>query len=177
MTATSPEVTAIGKLLLNAWSAEYALRIKPVSTDRDYLNESLNWTLPQAYYAVLFSSRAVLLTDGIRMARPSEIEKLMKQWAKAGKYGPAYTQNGDPFADLIQHKIMTVPHHKHISAPEAAAIHIKLKDKVHAIGIMHETYIANRLGHFTYELLIDNLPEYIRNDFVGARACLILSDD
>lgn len=53
---------ALSKLLLNSWSAEYALRITPVVNDEQYLQSSLHWTFPQAYYSVLFSVRALLLT-------------------------------------------------------------------------------------------------------------------
>ena len=40
---------ALEKLLLNSWSAEYALRITPVVNDEQYLQSSLHWTFPQAY--------------------------------------------------------------------------------------------------------------------------------
>ncbi|GAB2547207.1 HEPN domain-containing protein [Spirosoma aerophilum] len=177
MISTSPEVTAVGKLLLNAWSAEYALRIKPVSTDRDYLNQSLSWVFPQSYYAVFFSARAVLAVDGINIANQNEVEKLINQWVKAGKYGPIHTQHGNPFAELFKHRIKAESSTYRLSSPEVAALHVKIKEKVHAVGLIHETYIAFRLGHYTYEWLIESLPEYLKNDFVGARTRLILSDD
>ena len=176
-TATTPETTAVAKLLLNAWSAEYALRIKPGSTDRDYLNQSLNWVFPQSYYAVFFSARAVLAVDGINLANQDEVEKLINQWVRAGKYGPIYTQQGNPFIELFEHRIRAEQRSYRMSGPEAAALHQKLKEKVHAVGIIHETYILNRLGAYAYELLISNLPDYLKNDFVGARARLLLTDD
>ena len=52
---TNSPTTAVGKLLLNAWSAEYALKIIPSIHDTEYLNHSLDWVFPQAYYAAIFS--------------------------------------------------------------------------------------------------------------------------
>jgi hypothetical protein len=179
MTSTTahPETATVAKLLLNAWSAEYALRIKPVSKDRDYLNESLNWIFPQSYYAVFFSARAVLAADGINIANQDVVEKLITQWVSAGQYGPIYTQRGNPFTELFRHRIKTEGRSYRMSGPEAAALHVKLIEKVHAVGIIHETYILKRLGRNTFELLIDNLPDYLKNGFVGARAKLLLTDD
>lgn len=57
----TPETKALSKLLLNAWSAEYALRITPVVDENQYLQSSLHWTFPQAYYSALFSARALLM--------------------------------------------------------------------------------------------------------------------
>lgn len=172
-----PDQTSVGKLLLNAWSAELSLRIKPNCSDRDYLNASLYWTFPQAYYAVLFSARAVLAVDGIRIANPEVIENLLSRWALAGKYGPIYTQQGNPFTDLIQHRLTGNFKPQRMSGPEAAALHIKLTEKVHAVGLIHETYIINRIGAENYRILVDSLPDYLKNGFVGARTTFLLSDD
>ena len=70
----TPELQPVCKLLLNAWSAEYALRLKPLNVDREYLNQSLNWLYPQSYYAVFFSARAVLAVDSINIANQDQIE-------------------------------------------------------------------------------------------------------
>ena len=173
----SPEQTSVGKLLLNAWSAELALRIKPVCSDRDYLNASLNWSFPQAYFAVLFSARAVLAIDGIRIANPEVIERLLNRWATCGKYGPVYTQQGDAFADLIQHQLTGNSKPHRLSGPEAAALHVKLTEKVYAVCIIHETYIVNRMGAEAYKNLVRTLPEYLKNGFVGARSALLLNNE
>lgn len=167
----------LSKLLLNAWNAEYALRIKPLSTDRDFLNAALTWVYPEAYFATLFSARAVLSVDDIQMANPNEVEKLITQWVKAGKYGPIYTQQGNPFTELFEHRIKAESKPYRLNGPEAAALHVKLIEKVHAISIIHETYILNRLGVDAYELLLSTLPDYLKNGFVGARARLLLSED
>lgn len=174
---TDPKQSSVAKLLLNAWCAEYALRIKPINADRDYLNQSLTWTFPQAYYSVLFSARAVLAVDGINIANPQEIEKLINQWVKLGKYGPIYTQQGNPFADIFQYRIRAQERCYQLSGPEAASIQVKLKDKVHAVGIIHETYILDRLGDEAYKNLVKSLPDYLKDSFVSARATLLLTED
>ncbi|AUD05339.1 hypothetical protein [Spirosoma pollinicola] len=164
--------SSVAKLLLNAWSAEYALRIKPVNPDREYLNLSISCSFP--YYAVLFSARAVLAVDGINIANQQQVEKLINQWVKMGKYGQTYS---NPFTELFQYRIRSEEHTYHLSAPEAAAIQEKLKSKVHAVSIIHETYIVNRLGDEFYSTIINSLPDYLKNGFVGARATLLLQDD
>ena len=170
MTAQFPPIkTVVGKLLLNSWSAEYALNIKPACADRDFLNSALNWAQPQAYYAALFSMRARLAADDVHMADPKAIEKLMIRWAQDGVFGEPMRTN--PFADLFNAPRLRV------TGPEAAARHIELTNRVHAFAILNETYISSRVGEPTYQRIIADLPDYLRNGFVCARTALILSDD
>lgn len=61
---SSPLLKTLSKLLLNAWSAEYALRITPIVDETTYRQDALHWTFPQAYYGALFSSRAFLTVNG-----------------------------------------------------------------------------------------------------------------
>lgn len=124
MTTTATDTTAIGKLLLNAWSAEFALRIRPLTADRDYLNTALHWIFPQAYYAVLFSARAVLAIDGIEVATPETIEKRLNQWAHGGIYGPEYTRERNPFAELMKHRLRATTQPPRMGSVEAAALHV-----------------------------------------------------
>lgn len=173
----SPEQSNIAKLLLNGWTAEYALRLKPVSADRDYLNNALSWVFPQAYFAVLFSARAVLAVDDIRIANPEVIENLINRWCEGGKYGQGFTATSNPFTEVMAFRIKGTTQPRRLSGPEAAALHVRLTERVHAIALIHETYILNRLGADAYCHLIDRLPSHFRNGFVGARATLLLSDD
>ena len=177
MTATATNTTAISKLLLNAWSAEFALRIKPISVDRDYLNTALNWVFPQAYFAVLFSARAVLAIDGIEIANPESIERHLNQWAHGGLYGPEYTRENNPFEELMKHRISVNPKLPCQSSLEAAALHIQLTEKVNRVASIHETYILNRMGADFYQTLIETLPSYLKDGFVGHRATILLSAD
>ena len=71
----APEIKSIGKILLCAWSAEYALRINPLVQDAEYARTSLAWTFPQAYYAAFFSARAVLASDGIHLANHNGVNQ------------------------------------------------------------------------------------------------------
>ncbi|NID13702.1 hypothetical protein F7231_26270 [Fibrella aestuarina] len=83
--------SALEKLLLNSWSAEYALRITPVINDRSadseqYLQSSLHWTFPQAYYSVLFSARAFLAVQGINVSNEELIRKRIGNMVVKGHY-------------------------------------------------------------------------------------------
>ena len=77
---------AIEKLLLNSWSAEYALRITPVVNDEQYLQSSLHWTFPQAYYSALFSARAFLAIQGINVSNEELIRKRIGNMVVRGYY-------------------------------------------------------------------------------------------
>ena len=173
---TSTAATAISKLLLNAWSAEYALRIKPVQPDRLYLNESLHWLFPQAYFSMLFSARARLTLDGSSVATAQTIEACLRRWAQAGFYGDAYNWNQNPATDLAKYRPGVLPQHAPMSGPEAAALQLSLIRKVYWVNAVHETYVADQMGHQAYRALINKLPEYLRSEFVGQRASQILGD-
>lgn len=174
-TIASPQTTEVGKLLLNAWSAEFALRIKPVTANRSYLNSSLSWVFPQAYFAVLFSARAVLAIDGIYRANPEVIETLLTKWVGQGLYGPKITGENNPLSDVMRYRIKGNHRLQRLSGPEAAALHLRLTETVHATAIIHETYILNRMGVDAYRHLIEGLPQYLKDGFVGARATFLLS--
>ena len=82
---------ALEKLLLNSWSAEYALRITPMVNDRSagseqYLQSSLHWTFPQAYYSCLFSARAFLAVQGINVSNEELIRKRIGNMVVRGYY-------------------------------------------------------------------------------------------
>lgn len=77
---------ALEKLLLNSWSAEYALRITPVVNDEQYLQSSLHWTFPQAYYSALFSARAFLAVQGITVSNEELIRKRVGNMVVRGYY-------------------------------------------------------------------------------------------
>jgi len=84
--ATDESRKALEKLLLNSWSAEYALRITPVVNDEQYLQSSLHWTFPQAYYSVLFSARAFLAVQGINVSNEELIRKRIGNAVVRGYY-------------------------------------------------------------------------------------------
>lgn len=85
-TVTDEQRKALEKLMLNSWSAEYALRITPVVNDDQYLQSSLHWTFPQAYYSVLFSARAFLAVQGITVSNEELIRKRIGNAVVRGYY-------------------------------------------------------------------------------------------
>ncbi|WP_461139194.1 hypothetical protein [Spirosoma pomorum] len=84
--STDENRKALEKLLLNSWSAEYALRITPVVNDEQYLQSSLHWTFPQAYYSALFSARAFLAVQGINVSNEEVIRKRIGNAVVRGYY-------------------------------------------------------------------------------------------
>ncbi|OJW78421.1 hypothetical protein [Spirosoma sp. 48-14] len=74
------------KLLSNGLSAEYALRITPVVNDEQYLQSSLHWIFPQAYYSVYFSARAFLAAQGFYLANEDQIRRKVNALVVAGYY-------------------------------------------------------------------------------------------
>jgi hypothetical protein len=74
------------KLLLNSWSAEYALRITPAVNDKQYLQSSLHWTFPQAYYSILFSARAFLAAKLWPDSNPDVVARRVGRLVAAGYY-------------------------------------------------------------------------------------------
>ncbi|GAB2602405.1 hypothetical protein [Spirosoma areae] len=84
--ATDENRKALEKLLLNSWSAEYALRITPVVNDEQYLQSSLHWTFPQAYYSALFSARAFLAVQGVNVSNEELIRKRIGNMVVRGYY-------------------------------------------------------------------------------------------
>lgn len=171
------EITAISKLLLNAWSAEFALRSNQVVANADFSKHSLEWTFPQAYYACFFSARAVLALDGIYVANQQGVNTLMNQRAGAGFYGPSLTMEVNPYSALMVYQLGTTVPPVKVSSLEAVALNQKLVDSVHAIAIIHEAYILSRVGEIVWQKLIAGVPDYLINKFVGARAVLLTSKE
>jgi len=111
---TAEQRKALEKLLLNCWSAEYALRITPVVNDNHYLQNSLHWTFPQAYYSVLFGVRAMLLTMGEPVSNEELIRRRVGNLVVRGYYPASvgYYASG-PFN---QYRIMRLPQSKRAEA-------------------------------------------------------------
>jgi hypothetical protein len=156
------ELSALGKLLLNSWSAEYALNITPLISDDQYLKDSLNWTFPQVYYAALFGARAVLLASAIPMSNEHEIQGAMSTLAKMGLYGDA----GNIFIDLKQYRPNDLTLAKK-ALEDLPAFHADLCEKAKTIATYHEYYIRELIGAETYRTIVAKLPIYLH--YVAAR--------
>ncbi|CCH57571.1 hypothetical protein BN8_p06757 (plasmid) [Fibrisoma limi BUZ 3] len=173
---TEKEVGAIGKLLLNAWSAEYALRLTLTMRDIDFLKSSVEWIFPQAYYAAFFSARAVLVCDGLQIANQKGVNLKMNQRAATGFYGPSVS-GVHSFSALTVYQLGNNIKPKSVTGIQAIKLQRKLVTDVHAIAQIHETYIYNRLGVEASKRIINALPDYLKNGFVGDRATLLRQDN
>ena len=60
-----------------------------------------------------------------------------------------------------------------MSGPEVAAIHRKLMRDVHAIASIHETHIQRKIGQSAYQEIVEGIPDYLQNAFVGVRSVLL----
>ncbi len=162
---------SLAKLLLNAWSAEYALRIVPVTNGPYECEQARYWTFPQAYYAAMFSARAVLLLDGIDLRNLEALEQQMHQWSIHGVYGPYLESDtfNNPLAELIPHRLQSGTKPPVVNRTNAEARQRRLVDVVASVALVHEAYIADRIGPPAYQALIDAMPSYLREGFVAAR--------
>jgi len=106
---------ALEKLLLNSWSAEYALRITPVVNDEQYLQSSLHWTFPQAYYSVLFSARAFLAIQGVNVSNEELIRKRIGNAVVRGYYPASVGYYA--LGPLNSYRIQRLPMTKRFSVP------------------------------------------------------------
>ncbi len=106
---------ALEKLLLNSWSAEYALRITPVVNDEQYLQSSLHWTFPQAYYSVLFSARAFLAIQGVNVSNEELIRKRIGNAVVRGYYPASVGYYA--LGPINSYRIQRLPMTKRFSVP------------------------------------------------------------
>ena len=79
----------IKAMLLNAWNTEFSLRNVVKTADQQYLNHSLHWTFPQAYFSVFYSIRALMATQGVYTSDEKALGKRIANWVARGFY-PSY---------------------------------------------------------------------------------------
>ncbi len=111
--ATDESSRVLEKLLLNSWSAEYALRITPVVNDEQYLKSSLHWTFPQAYYSVLFSARAFLSVQGVNVSNEEVIRKRIGNMVVRGYYPASIGYYA--LGPLNSYRVQRLPMARHFS--------------------------------------------------------------
>lgn len=153
----------LGRLLLNSWCAEYALRITPIINNDEYLKTALDWSFPQAYYSAFFSARAVLLCSGLPSANENTITKAMAVMAGQGLYD---AQGTNLYATLEPYRIAI---HPSKTAEGPLALQKLLIERVQEIALIHERYILEAVGPDTYQNLIACLPDYLRTGFIQDR--------
>lgn len=151
------------KLLLNSWSAEYALNITPIDDER-FLESARNWTFPQAYYSVLFSARAVLLCNGNPDARECRITPAMTALGEEGIYERDFdSAEENPMVHLDQYRITTNKPAPALPADQTILeFHAGLCEYVSRAQMAHERYIFDCVGESAYLTIIYSLPGYLR---------------
>lgn len=74
------------KVLYNAWSTEYALRLTANQDNGDFLGFAMHWAIPQAYYSAYMTMHAFLLTIGAMSTSHQGAIKKFAEGVKTGKY-------------------------------------------------------------------------------------------
>ncbi len=163
------------KLLLNSWSAEYALSITPVADDADYQQLALSWQLPQAYYAGLFSAKALMFTKGFSMPITPEIHAQVAILAEEGFYN-------DQKIDRLK-KLRTYTSSSAEPAISVPLSQVESTQKILGLWademmMAHERAICLVIGCAEYNRLVLMAPEYLQYPFSGPkyRARVILRE-
>ncbi len=171
MTTEQIDTSAIQKLLINAWSAEYALRITPLDPPK-VEDSALTWTLPQAYYTTLFMVRAFLAARGkatdashdklIREGIYQEVDNLLD----AGIYpehGWRYQQTNLNFLRYLdRYRIQSADQLRSVVRTNLPAQHKALVADAARINHWHEQQIRNLIGPDTYDAIVEKAPLYLR---------------
>lgn len=162
------KMDALGKLLLNCWSAEYALRITPVVDEQLAVQVSRSWTFPQVYYSVLFSTRAFLLMQGRHARHEDDIHGEVVRLYTHGVYSPgAIVGDVCTFFNVLQLlRIQSCNEPLHIEHDQLPDFHQKLIDIAAHINAMHERFIFDALGVQAWARLIEPVPQYMKDFFL-----------
>lgn len=102
-------VNYVKAMLVNAWNTEFSLRSVNKNSDVQFLNRSLHWTFPQAYFSVFYSTRALMGTQGVYSADESLLSERMATWIEKGLYPASisYYSSGN-YNDFIIHGLPKV---------------------------------------------------------------------
>ncbi len=74
------------KVLFNAWSTEYALRLTGNQDSSDFLGFAMHWAIPQAYYSAYLAMHAFFLTIGAVSTSHNGAIKKFAEGIKTRKY-------------------------------------------------------------------------------------------
>lgn len=165
---TNQDIKSILKLLLNSWSAEYALRITPLVTDEQYLNSALHWTYPQAYYSAFFSLRAVLVTLGCPTSETTSALASSTVLHKYGLYEGSGLESNFLFM-LNEARTDARSMAARVATEGPLAVQAKLLAIVEAAALAHEAHIVDVLGESAFADLIGSVPSYLKEGFVWER--------
>jgi hypothetical protein len=121
-------VNYVKAMLLNAWNTEFSLRNVNKSADLRFLNQSLHWTFPQAYFSIFYSTRALMGTQGIYSADEHILSDRMASWIEKGFYPASLsyfsTGNYNDFSINGLPRVTTLPSVDYLKDEEDVASHI-----------------------------------------------------
>lgn len=179
--------------LSNSYSAEHSLSLLSL-TEGDLTVSAENWTIPQAYYAALFSFKAVVMPRQVATptsSAPEQTEysllKRSREFADLGLYKGVFdTHEILPFIYLSQFALVAqpgiihsaihcqaVPLKKQMTLPEFVAVQVGLAKYVSRVQLAHERFLINSLGLDTFTRVIAQMPDYvIESDFLRSRLAL-----
>lgn len=173
----------ISSFLLNAWSAEYALRIAPVMQDDVYLTQASGWVFPQVYYSCFFSSRAFAYT----VLRPhdfaciiSERDLLNKINMLKGYYPDCLFEDGPARCSFMETLLLfrltdeagvndLRNRLKKLTKDQFLSLHQSLITVVSQINLVHEAHIMRGIGIDTYGKIVNAMPDYLQKSFISER--------
>lgn len=171
------KLVPVAKLLLNAWSAEYALRLTPLLTGEEDIRHALNWTLPQGYYSTLFMIRAFLAARGNLISDERGIELEVDNLIHAGVYDydpyqPYQWKNreGKNFMAALADLRLSASNPTLLISPQRiVSFHPALVAQVEKLNAWHERKIRLLVGPPAYAAIVDQMPSYLVADFIGKR--------
>ncbi|UHG93214.1 hypothetical protein [Spirosoma oryzicola] len=153
------------KLLLNAWSTEYYVRL---ADPRPY-------TFSQAYYATYFSFKALLASvgaigEGKELLTEAAIRGKVSAWESMGMYRDTNLPKGF-FEELALYSPLLVPQPV-VEDPKAE--YERLLRIVETVCASHERYILQKFGEAQYLRIVEAAPLHSQDTFLLERTNRIL---
>jgi uncharacterized protein (UPF0332 family) len=168
-------VGATKKWLFHAWSAEYTLQTAVNSTDKNSQKYTLNYIFQQAYYSVLYSSRAFFAIQGIEVSSEAAVRKFVNGYVTKGWYPEPiglYINGLMTYFELIsQFKISNPQQEECLEEADIDVLKFQqsLINIVKYLNFVHECYAAKVMGLEAYLQWIKELPSYLGESFLKQR--------
>jgi len=172
VTLSEADTSKLAQLLIYSWTAEYALRIE-IANDPTYKQSAIGWVFPQAFYAASFSMRAVLLTLGETISFELSQLAAASVFHKHGLY--VQTSLTNTFLEELQTLKYTAQ-----KFPEQFSTLNIYEEQARLIGIVeqvataHEAHIIDEMGPLAYTLILDQVPDFLKNSFLRNRTTHLL---
>lgn len=166
--------SSINKLLLNAWSAEFALGVVDGDTSdqertRDYL---LQWTLPQAFYSSMYMARALLLARGTSTVTTSEVDlfRLVDNLIDSGFYDYNQVWRDSDGHNFL--RVLSTIRNYQTCTSSLEALQQLHRNSIRQIDLLlgwHERKIAELIGLDEYAKIILTMPDHLKISPMAAR--------